>query len=97
MDNNQLNFNRDENSIYVLDNKDFNVRIAEIDFRIVEEGTIEVYRTFVDESLRGMGVANKLVEELIIYMKENNLKCIPICSYVVKWFEKHENMSYLLK
>ena len=36
-------------------------RAAEVTFPVVEPGVVEINRTFVDESLRGQGVAGQLM------------------------------------
>ncbi|WP_425538935.1 GNAT family N-acetyltransferase [Microaceticoccus formicicus] len=61
-----------------------------------KDGILYVNSTFVDASLRGQGVAAKLVMELINYAVENEFKIKPICSYVVKYFEKNKEYSELL-
>lgn len=61
-----------------------------------KDGVLFVNSTFVDDSLRGQGIAAKLVKELIDYAVENNFKIKPICSYVVKYFEKHSEYNELL-
>lgn len=53
--------------------------------------------TFVDNSLRGQGIAAKLFDELIVLLKENDAKASPVCSYSVSWFQKHPEYSEYLK
>ena len=76
----------EENRIYILDAYDH--IIAEITFP-AKEDTCEIDHTFVDPSLRGMGIASILVEEARNYILSKNKIPVPICSYAVKWFEKH--------
>lgn len=57
---------------------------------------LNVDHTFVDDRLRGQGIASQLVEKLVAYAMENELKINPICWYVEKWFEKHPDFKYLL-
>lgn len=60
--------------------------IAEIIWEEREPGVLDVYRTFVDDSLRGQGVAGKLLDRLVEYARDNQLKLMPNCSYVEKKF-----------
>jgi len=46
--------------------------------------------TFVDPSLRGGGLAMKLVDALVELAKENGKKIVPICPYVVELFNRME-------
>lgn len=64
--------------------------IAEITYKPIDEETIDADRTFVDESLRGKGVAEQLVDRLVEEMKVEGKKIHPSCSYIVSLFERKE-------
>ncbi|MBO0476568.1 N-acetyltransferase [Vagococcus sp. DIV0080] len=70
--------------------------VAEINWVFLEEKVIDVNRTFVDESQRGKGLAEKLVLAVIEIAKKEELKIVPSCSYVENYFNKHEELSSLL-
>ncbi|WMJ77395.1 MULTISPECIES: GNAT family N-acetyltransferase [unclassified Sedimentibacter] len=63
--------------------------IAEITFPSVSEDMVNVNHTYVDKSLRGQGVADKLMTSLVKDLKKNSRKAAATCSYAVDWFEKH--------
>ena len=85
----------EKNRIYLKnENKEI---LAEVTFPNIDENTVEINHTFVDSSLRGKGIANELLVNLVNYIKTNNLKCIPTCSYAKAWFEKNPNEKGLLK
>ncbi|SEJ76304.1 hypothetical protein SAMN04488127_2743 [Bhargavaea ginsengi] len=46
--------------------------------------------TFVDPSLRGGGVAKKLLDRAADYARENNYKMEAVCSYVVTAFDRYD-------
>lgn len=46
--------------------------------------------TFVDDSLRGKGVAKQLLDHAAQYARQEKFKVEPVCSYVVSAFE-HSN------
>ncbi len=71
--------------------------IATVAFPQNEGGYVEINRTFVHESLRGQGVAGKLMQELAKNLQETNRKAVPTCSYAVTWFEKNPQHSGLLQ
>lgn len=50
--------------------------------------TIDLYRVFVPESLRGKGVASILVREGLRYAREHHLSVIPTCSYVKTYLQR---------
>ena len=61
--------------------------IAEITYFPTNNPNVVVAdHTFVDPSLRGQGVAGKLLDALVEDMAEQNKKIKPACSYVVKKF-----------
>ena len=71
--------------------------IAEITFPDIDEDTVDINHTFVDESLRGQGMAGKLMEAAVNQIQSQGKKAVPTCSYAVKWFEKHPEYNKLVK
>lgn len=77
----------EDNRIYIKDGYD--KVVAEIDFPCTDD-TYKITHTFVDPSLRGLGIASILVEDAVNYIHSKNKKIIPVCSYAVKWFDKNK-------
>ncbi len=77
-----------KHEFYIED--DQNEKIARITYQFEDDWTIVANSTFVDPALRGQGVAKKLLDHLARYARDNNLKIRPLCSYVVKAFEKYQ-------
>jgi predicted GNAT family acetyltransferase len=48
-----------------------------------------VFHTEVDEDQEGNGYAGKLLESMTGYVREHQLKVIPMCSYVHVQFDRH--------
>lgn len=69
-----MEFRTYKNRIVLVD--DEAQALAEIDFPAMEEepGTVEITHTYVDESLRGRGLAGKLMTRLITYLERNQLR-----------------------
>lgn len=65
---------------------------AHIDFTKLGTDRISADSTEVRPELGGQGIAKSLVLALVAYASENNLKIIPVCSYVVAFFKK--NLAY---
>lgn len=82
-----MNFIKEENRIYSKNEKE--EIIAEITFSEIEKGIFNINHTFVDESLRGKGIAKKLVEMAIEEIKRKNGKVVATCSYAKKYIEKN--------
>jgi predicted GNAT family acetyltransferase len=82
-----MNFIHEQNKIYLNDSD--NHMVAVVTFPKVKDNVVTIDHTFVDGSLRGQGIAGKLMEETVAQLRENNLKAKLSCSYAVKWFEEH--------
>ena len=52
--------------------------------------------TYVPDSMRGQGIAGKLVEALIAEARDRGWKVIPRCSYVVAAFRRHPGWNDVL-
>ena len=92
-----MDFKRNENQIALY--SETGALLAEVTFPYtdVSHSAVEVDHTFVDASLRGQGIAGKLMIELADELKKRGLKAVPTCSYAVHWFEKHPEQAHLLK
>ena len=73
-----MNFIKEPKRIYLQD--ETGKTIAEITFEEIEKGIYNIDHTFVDESLRGQGIASKLVEEAVKEMKAKGGKIEATCS-----------------
>ena len=63
----------------------------------VQHGNVRAAEhTLVPPELGGRGVAGKLVDALIADAREQGFMVKPVCSYVVKAFEKHPEWSDLV-
>lgn len=71
--------------------------LARQDFPAVDDTTADICHTEVDGSLQGQGIAGKMTELSVIYLKNQGKKIIPTCSYVEKWFEGKPEYQDLLK
>lgn len=89
-----MEFQHEEHRIFAEDEK--GKTIAEITFPEVSKDTALIDHTFVDNSLRGQGVAGKLVEAAAQQLNERGMRVIPACSYAVRWFQKHPEYQKML-
>jgi len=89
-----MTFQHENNRIFAKDENE--CTIAEVTFPAISKNTVCINHTFVDESLRGVGVASELIKAVIKELQSKNLKAVITCSYAVKWFKKHPECSKLL-
>ena len=59
-------------------------RLAEFTYVDAGEGAINIDHTFVDESLRGQKIGDKLVASAVEYARENGLKIYATCPFALK-------------
>lgn len=71
---------------FVLDKEDR--KIAVMTYVMLDDKTMVIEHTIVEEQLSGQGVARKLVDAGIAFARENGLKIIPQCSYANSVFKK---------
>lgn len=55
--------------------------------------TLDIYRTFVPDALRGRGVAAVLTQHALDFAAHEGYTVIPSCSYVEWYIERQENIS----
>ncbi|HZJ75813.1 MAG TPA: GNAT family N-acetyltransferase, partial [Clostridia bacterium] len=51
---------------------------------------VNIDRTYVNPKLRGQGVAEKIMEQAVKYLRSNKLKATASCSYANAWLKKHK-------
>jgi predicted GNAT family acetyltransferase len=86
-----MNFIHESNKIYLKDENDH--MLAVVTFPKEGENVVNIDHTYVDGSLRGQGIAGRLMEETVAQLRQNGLKAKLSCSYAVKWFKEHPECS----
>ena len=69
--------------------------LAEVTFP-EQEGIAVINHTFVDDSLRGQGIAGQLLRTVADTLRQKACKTKPTCSYAIHWFERHPEEQDLL-
>lgn len=89
-----MEFKHSNNSIALL-SESGNI-LAEVTFPDIDTNTVNINHTFVDDSLRGQGIAGKLMDELVIELQTSGRKAVLSCSYAISWFNKHPKYKDLI-
>jgi predicted GNAT family acetyltransferase len=55
--------------------------------------TLDIYRTFVPNSLRGQGIAAALTEHALEFAERLGYTVIPSCSYVERYMDHHQRQA----
>ena len=82
-----MEFIHEKERIYA--NNEAGEMICEITFPEVEPGVFDIDHTFVDDCLRGQGIAGKLMEAAVQQIREAGGSIKATCSYAVSWLEKN--------
>ncbi|QOY54535.1 N-acetyltransferase [Candidatus Sulfurimonas marisnigri] len=67
--------------------------IAYITYNEDQEGHMHLTHTIVPDALAGKGLAKNLLEDVLEEFKKSNKKAVAQCTYVVKYQEKHPELS----
>ena len=62
---------------------------GELSYRRTASGNLLANHTGVPHALRGQGIAEKLVERLVLDARAGGYKVVPVCSYVVAQRKRH--------
>lgn len=84
----EMMFHKEPGRIYAED--DTGKVVAEIVFPEVRPGVCEIMHTYVDDSLRGQGIAGKLMTLAVAAIERNGKTVTASCSYAVKWLSRRE-------
>lgn len=79
-------FHEEPGRIYAEDEK--GKVIAEIVFPEVRPGVCEIMHTYVDNGLRGQGIAGKLMTLAVAAIEREGKTVTASCSYAVKWLPR---------
>ena len=58
---------------------------AYLSYMDLGKNTLDFYRTFVPDSLRGRGIAQALTQRALDYAEQSGYSVIPSCSYVERY------------
>ena len=82
-----MEYKKEDGRIYI--EKEGKV-VAEIEYEDMGNNEYNIYHTFVDDSLRGQGIASKLVEMAVEEIEKRRGKVSATCSYAKAWLERHK-------
>jgi len=57
------------------------------------DGVYHLPHTVVPKEISGKGVGARLVKQSLVYLIENKIEFLPICTFVVAFVNKHEEYN----
>lgn len=82
-----MKFNSTPTRIYYIDSR--GELAAEITFPTQDGRVYCINHTFVDDSLRGQGIASQLMRAAVNQIHAQGGTVTATCSYAVEWLQKH--------
>lgn len=61
-----------------------------------DHGVLSINTVFVNDEFRNQGIASQMMHSFYDYIKENNIKVLPICPYAVTWFKRNKDKQDIL-
>lgn len=84
-----MQFKIEENEVYLKNEDD--KKVACVSFEKVTSGVYNIYHTYVDESMRGKGIAGSMLEFTVKHLKNIGAKEIDAtCTFAKHWLEKNK-------
>ena len=71
-------------------------KLAEMVYIMAGNKNIIIEHTDVDESLKGKGIGKKLLGVLVEYVRERQIKVIPLCPFASATFQKTKEWQDVL-
>lgn len=66
---------------------------AVLDYRFIDDKTVQAYHTETTEAVRGQGVAGSLFDAFIDYVEAHDLRVRADCSYIEKRMKEDDTYS----
>lgn len=71
-------------------------QVAEMTYTYSDSEKISIDHTEVDDSLEGQGLGHNLLDAAVAFVRNKNLKIIPLCSFAEAILKKNDKYSDVL-
>lgn len=90
-DHNQITFNTSENR-YELS---VDGQVVHADVRR-DKDRLYIDYVYAPPELRGKGAAGQFMTQLMVIVRAEQLKVVPICGYAASWLERHQEYTDII-
>src|SRR5688500_5220544 len=70
--------------------------VGEMHYRMTDSNVMTIDHTEVDEEMEGQGIGKQLLGELVGYVREQNIKVVPQCTYANVTFKRMKDWQDVL-
>lgn len=89
-----MKFQSEPNRIFTEQNGKL---LAEVTFPNIDEHSYVIDKTYVDDSLRGQGIAGQLVKAVVELARSEGKTLEPLCTYARHAFDTHPEYADVLR
>lgn len=68
-------------------------KLSVVDYQNVDDETLALVHTEVDESMEGQGVGSHLVEGVLQFVEQNNMKIVAVCPFISAYLKRHPDWN----
>lgn len=72
------------------------VKVGEMTYSVAGADKIIIDHTEVDSQQKGKGIGKILLDKVVEYARENNLKIVPLCPFATGMFNKNVDIRDVL-
>ena len=83
----ELKLNENERGEFYIERNGESIATMEV---AIKENKLVVYHTKVSDELKGLNIGRRMIDDMVKYAREKNLKVIPLCPFVNAQFRRHE-------
>ncbi|MXV37094.1 GNAT family N-acetyltransferase [Flavobacteriaceae bacterium Ap0902] len=74
-----------------------NKQIGEMTFSVASDNLIIIDHTEVNQDHRGEGIGEKLLDKVVAWARENDVKIMPLCPFANAQFKENDQIQDVLK
>ncbi|MBC7890972.1 MAG: N-acetyltransferase [Sphingobacteriaceae bacterium] len=72
-------------------------KLSVVEYQQRDAHTLALTHTEVDPALEGHGVGSAMVKGVLDYLRENNLRLVPLCPFVRTYLQRHPDYQDLVR
>lgn len=83
-----MDYQKQVNELFIK--KEDGSYLVHVTFPLIGKDVVNIDHTYVDESLRGKGVASEMMHAAMKHLVSKSFKVVATCPYAVLWLKRHK-------